>query len=147
MRLKSMLLAGALTLTLLLSGCGARPLPQGVDEATAGSTAEEIVALLMAGDYQAVVDAFDPTIKEDISLTADDLNPVMEPVLNSGDYISTYKVMVVGSKSKDYDGEYVTVGIYCEHEKIDVIYELYFDTDLELIGLQTKQQRRSFFGN
>ena len=71
----------------------------------------------------------------------------MEPVLNSGDYISTYKVMVVGSKSKDYDGEYVTVGIYCEHEKIDVIYELYFDTDLELIGLQTKQQRRSFFGN
>ena len=44
------------------------------------------------------------------------------------------------------DGDFVTVGVYCEHEEVDIVYELSFDTDLELIGLDAKQKRKGLFG-
>ena len=80
------------------------------------------------------------------TLTADQVELVMVPVLDAGAYVSTYKIMSVGGQSSGYEGTYVTVGIYCEHEKKDIVYEMSFDTDLELIGLTADQQRKSLFG-
>jgi len=143
-------IAGLLALltlgSLLLSGCGARPVPEGIEEEAAGQAGQAIVELLLAGDYQSVVDSFDPAMRESLALTPEGIQKVVEPALNSGAYISTYKIMAVGGQSKGYDGEYVVVGIYCEHEKMDVVYEMSFDTELELLGLSSKQQRRSIFG-
>lgn len=147
MRVKSMLLAAVMAAGLLLTGCGARPLPEGIDEAAAGQAGEAIVELMLAGDRQGVIDAFDPAVRENLSLAPESLEPLLVPIQTAGNYVSTYKVMAVGGKSNDYDGEYITVGVYCEHEKIDVVYEMSFDMELELLGLQTKQQRRSLFGN
>ena len=143
-------IAGLLALltmsSLLLSGCSARPVPEGIEEEAAGQAGQAIVELLLAGDSQGVVDAFDPAMRESLALTAENIQSVAEPALNSGAYISTYKTMAVGGQSKGYDGDYVVVGIYCEHEKIDVVYEMSFDTDLELIGLDAKQKRKALFG-
>ena len=147
MRIKCMLLAAAMSLSLLLTGCGTRPIPEGVDQDAAGKAGEAIVELMLAGDRQGVVDSFDSTVRDNLALTPESIDPLLVPVQTAGAYVSTYKVMVVGGKSDDYAGDYITVGIYCEHEKIDVVYEMSLDMELELLGLQTKQQRRSLFGN
>ena len=140
----------ALTLVLLsaalLSGCGARPLPDGIEEEAAGEAGKEIVQLLLAGNYQAVADAFDPTIRESLGVSAQLISDSISQVLDAGEYLNTYQVMAVGGQSKNYDGDFVTVGIYCEHEEVDIVYELSFDTDLELIGLDAKQKRKGLFG-
>ena len=136
-------LAAALT---SLSGCSARPLPEGLDEETCGQAGQAIVTMLLDGDYQGVVDAFDPDMRNSIGLTTQQVEAVMVPVIDAGAYLNTYQVMAVGGQSKNYDGEYITVGIYCEHEEKDVVYEMSFDTDLELIGLDAKQKRKGLFG-
>ena len=129
-----------------LSGCSARPLPEGLDEETCGQAGQAIVTMLLDGDYQGVVDAFDPDMRESIDLTTEQVEAVMVPVLDAGAYLNTYQIMAVGGQSKNYSGEYITVGIYCEHEEKDVVYEMSFDTDLELIGLTAEQKRKSLFG-
>ena len=146
MKRKIAALLAVLMLVTSLTSCGARPVPEGVDEEAAGKAGEAIVALMLDGDCQGVVDAFDPDMREKLALTADQVELVLAPVLDAGAYVSTYKVMVVGGKSSGYDGEYITVGIYCEHEKTDIVYEMSFDTDLELIGLTAEQQRKTIFG-
>ena len=146
MKRKIAALLTALTLMLGLTSCSVHRLPEGVSEEDAAKAGEAIVALLMAGDYQGVVDAFDPDMREKLALTADQVELVMVPVLDAGTYECIYKIMTVGGKSSGYDGMYVTVGIYCEHEEKDIVYEMSFDTDLELIGLTADQQRKSLFG-
>ena len=136
----------ALILMLGLTSCSVHRLPEGISEEAAAEAGEAVVALLLAGDYQGVVDAFDPDMREKLALTADQVELVMVPVLDAGAYVSTYKIMSVGGQSSGYEGTYVTVGIYCEHEKKDIVYEMSFDTDLELIGLTADQQRKSLFG-
>jgi len=139
------LLLSALALFALLSGCSARPLPDGISQEAAGQAGQAIVDLLLAGNYQGVVDSFDPEMRQSLSLTAGLVETSISPVLDAGAYISTYQIMAVGGQSKNYDGDFVTVGIYCEHEEVDVIYEMSFDTDLELIGLDAQQKRKGLF--
>ena len=139
------LLASA-ALFSLLTGCSARPLPDGVDQDAAGEAGKAIVALLVERNYQGVVDSFDPTMRESIGLTAEMVESSIAHVLDAGAYLNTYQVMVVGGQSKGYEGDFITVGIYCEHEDVDIIYEMSFDTDLELIGLDAKQKHKALFG-
>ena len=144
---RSLAAALALAATLIsLSGCSARPLPEGMDEASCGQAGQAIVSMLLDGDYQGVVDAFDPEMRESIGLTTEQVEAVMVPVLDAGPYLNTYQVMAVGGQSSSYDGELIVVGIYCEHEDKDVVYEMSFDTDLELLGLTAEQKRGSLFG-
>jgi len=143
------ILAAALALTATLSslsGCGARKLPAGMEEESCGQAGQAIVDMLLAGDYQGVADSFDPAIRDSLSLTAEMVETSISPVLDAGAYLNTYQIMAVGGQSENYDGEFVTVGIYCEHEEVDIVYEMSFDTDLELIGLDAKQKRKGLFG-
>ena len=143
-RLTAVIMSVLLLLTLL-PGCGARPLPDGIDEESAGQAGQAIVDLLLAGDYQGVVDAFDPEMRDSLNLTAELVETSISPVLDAGAYLNTYQVMAVGGQNKNYEGSFVTVGIYCEHEEVDVVYEMSFDTDLELIGLDAQQKRKGLF--
>ena len=130
-----------LAAVLLLSGCsGARRLPEGMDEETVGEAAREIVALLLAGDYQAVADAFRPDLREEYSVTADSIREMMDTVSEAGGYVKTNETLVVGGKSKNFDEPYAATAVYCEHESKDVIYEISFDTDLNVIGLRAKKR-------
>ena len=63
------LLAAALLAVLLLAGCGTRPLPSGMEEEAVGQAGQEIVEMLVARDYQGVVDAFRPDIAEELGVT------------------------------------------------------------------------------
>ena len=133
----------ALTLILglsLLSGCGMRPLPQGMEEETAGEAGRAIVALLAAEDYQAVADAFRADIREELNITAQAIEEVMEVIAEAGPYVSTDQTLAVGGTSDSFDEPFAMVSVYCEHESKDVIYTLSFDTDLVLINLAVKQK-------
>ena len=46
------LLTAAVLSALLLSGCGARPLPSGMEEEAVGQAGQDIVEMLVAQDYQ-----------------------------------------------------------------------------------------------
>ena len=139
-------LLAALTALTLLTGCSARPLPGGMTEEACGEAGKAIVQLLLDGDYQGVADAFDPEMRAALNVTAELVETSISPVLDAGAYLNTYQVMAVGGQNKNYDGDFVTVGIYCEHEDVDVVYEMSFDTDLELIGLDAKQKHKGLFG-
>ena len=140
-KLRISLLALALIFALsLLSGCGMRPLPQGMEEETAGEAGRAIVALLAAEDYQAVADAFRADIREELNITAQAIEEVMEVTAEAGPYVSTDQTLAVGGTSDSFDEPFAMVSVYCEHESKDVIYTLSFDTDLVLINLAVKQK-------
>ena len=140
-KLRIPLLALALIFALsLLSGCDMRPLPDGMEEETAGEAGRAIVALLAAEDYQAVADAFRADIREELNITAQAIEEVMEVIAEAGPYVSTDQTLAVGGTSDSFDEPFAMVSVYCEHESKDVIYTLSFDTDLVLINLAVKQK-------
>jgi len=133
-RLSPLLLA----LALLLASCSARPLPDGMDEDSTGEAARSVVAQLNAGDFQGVAGAFREDLAEEFGVTAEAIRDIMETASGAGAYVKTERTLAVGGKSDSFDEPYAAVAVYCEHEEKDVIYEMSFDTSLNLIGLQVK---------
>ena len=138
----SAVLALALCLSMSLSGCSqAKPLPEGMDQETVGNAAKEVVSQLIAGEYQTVADAFRDDMQEEYSVTAQTIADVMATVEDAGAYVRTEEVLVLGGQSKTFEEPYAAVAVYCEHENKDIVYEMSFDLDLELIGLAAKQKK------
>lgn len=137
----SILLAGALTLSMLLTGCSkAKPLPDGMDQDEVADAAQAVVELLLDKEYQAVVDTFRPDLKEKYNITADSIEALMDTVAEAGPFVKMEETLVLGGKSKDFPDPYAAVAIYCEHEEEDVVYEMSLDTNLTLLGLAAKQK-------
>lgn len=142
---KRVLLLG-LTLLLsigLLSACGkpeGSPLPEGMDEEVVLNAGREIVALLNAGEYQAVVDR----LRDDVAaggarpLKAEDMEKVMEAVSKAQAYVEETDAMATGQSNKDFDEDFAEAVIFAKHEKKNVRYRIAFDTDMNLIGIQVK---------
>ena len=138
----SAVLALALCLSMSLSGCSkAKPLPEGMDQETVGNAAKEVVSQLIAGEYQTVADTFRDDMQEEYSVTAQTIADVMATVADAGAYVRTEEVLVLGGKSDAFDEPYAAVAVYCEYENKDIVYEMSFDLDLELIGLAAKQKK------
>ncbi len=138
----ALVLALALTLSLALTGCGTRPLPEGMEEASVGETAEGLLALLLDRDYQGVADAFRGDMKERYQITGETVQAAMEAVEDAGGYVRTTDILAVGGKkSKSFDEPYGVAILYCKHEEKDVVYEFSLDTDLNLIGLAVKPKK------
>ena len=127
--------------SLLLSGCTkASPLPEGMDQDVVGEKAREVVALLIAEDYQSVADLFRADMKETYSVTGETVENLMATVSEAGAYVNTEETLVLGGENKNFDEPYAAVAVYCEHEKKDVVYEMSFDMELNLIGLAAKKK-------
>ena len=134
-KLKTLLVLVLAASTLLLSGCGAKRVPDGMDEEALGELGRQIVTHLVNDDYQAVVDAFDPDTREQYHIDVDAVTSVMTPISKAGAFVQFYRVLVVGGASDNYDGDYAVVAVQCEHEEDDVIFEMSVNTDMALIGL------------
>lgn len=142
-KLRISLLALALILGLsLLSGCNmsVRPLPEGMEEETAGEAGRAVVALLMEENYQAVADAFRADVREELKVTAQAIEEVMKVTEGAGPYVNTYRTLAVGGDSDSFDEPFALVSVCCEHESKDVIYTMAFDTDLVLINLAVEKK-------
>ena len=137
----SAVLALALCLSMTLSGCSkAKPLPDGMDQETVADAAREIISQLIAGEYQAVADAFRDDMQEAYSVTDKTIEDMMATVEEAGAYVKTEEILVLGGKSDSFDEPYAAVAAYCEHTEKDIVYEMSFDLELELIGLAAKQK-------
>ena len=133
----SLALAAALAVSML-SGCTkAIPLPEEMDQDKVASAAQAIVEQLLEEDYQAVVDAFRPDLKEQYGVTVQMIEDLMATVEDAGAFVGMGETLVLGGKNKEFDEPYAA---YCEHEEDDVMYEMSLDVDLELLGLAAKKR-------
>lgn len=139
MKKRFVLLAAALGVLLLLSGCkvSGNPLPEGMEEETVLSEGREVAALLNSEGWQEVYDLLRDDAKETSSPEA--IQSYMEERLDkAGAYKSEDEAMATGQKLKDTGEEYGTAVLYCKHEKKSVIYRIAYSTDMELMGIEIK---------
>ena len=129
----------ALVLALALTGCkGSKPLPEGMDLEKTGEAGRQLATMLTEGDYQGVLDQFDPDMLSQYQITADDLGELMASTEECGAFKEITDTVCVGTEAKEFEGTFASVTVYCEHEDGDVIYVFSLDTDLSLLGLQLK---------
>ena len=127
-----LLLVLGLVSVLLLSGCEGKPLPDGMDEQTLLSSGQEVVDLLMAGEYQQVYDRFRDDVRE--GLTVDNVKNLMESeTKDAGEFEKVRDTLATGSTQGEPHGIAV---IYCKYTKDDVRFRVAFDPDMALIGLE-----------
>ena len=135
MRWKAAALAGLLI--LLLCGCEGNPLPAGMDEDALFSAGQEILLLVVDGDYDAVRAAF----REDVAgtLTAADIEELAAKQLEgAGEYRQITDRMATGQSS---GGEHYGVAVfYCDFTKDNVLFRLAFDPDMALIGMEIQKK-------
>lgn len=132
----------ALFLMLSLAGCGGKPLPEGMDETALLDAGREIVALLNAGDYQAVYDQM--RADGQAASTVEDIQHAMEDLLAQvGAYKKETDCMATG-QTLDSGEAYGTAVLYCKHEKKSVVYRVAFSAQMELMGFTVGKQ--SLFG-
>ena len=128
-------LAAALSLSMLLTGCEAKPIPDSMDETQVTDAAQVIVEQLLNEEYQAVADAFRADLKTEYNVTAQTIEEMMERIEKAGEFVATDEILVRGGRNKDFKEPYAAVTIYCEHEKDDVVYDMSLDENLALLGL------------
>jgi len=126
-----------LLLLAALSGCSAKPLPEGFSADDVGTRAEEIVGYASAGDFESVV----AQLRSDLSgaVTADQLAEGWRPTYERvGAFESVKRVAFSGTADASTGEEYAVAQLLCSHEKGDVLYTLSFDAELNLVGLYLK---------
>lgn len=136
MRKKLIALSLAAVLCLLcLAGCEGKPLPDGMDEETLLSSGQEVVDLLIGGEYQQVHDRFRSDIQD--GLTVDNVKNLMETeTKDAGTFEKVKDTLATGSTEGEPHGIAV---IYCEYTEKNVRFRVAFDPDMALIGLEIGQ--------
>ena len=138
-KIRVLALTLVLALALALTGCdSAKPLPEGMDLEETGAAGRELATMLMEGDYQGVLNKFDADTLKEYEITTDTLSELMASTEECGAFKEITDTVCVGDKSKNYEGLFASVTVYCEHEDGDVIYVFSLDTDLSLLGFQLK---------
>ena len=138
-KIRVLALTLVLALALALTGCrGAKPLPEGMDLEETGAAGRELATMLMEGDYQGVLDKFDPDMLKEYEITTETLSELMAATKECGAFKEITDTVCVGAEAKDFEGTFASVTVYCEHEEDDVIYVFSLDTDLSLLGFQLK---------
>ena len=122
-------------LLLVLAGCGGNPLPEGREEQTLLAAGWEVADQMIAGDYGAVAERF----RADVAVTEEDLRALMETALEgAGDYVQHEDGMVTGQES---GGEqYGVAALLCRYREAKVLFRVAFDPNMELIGMEVRQQ-------
>jgi len=134
--LKKLLLSLVLC-ALLLTGCEAKPLPEGMEEDTVIRAGQEIVNLLVDEDYEEVAGRFRSDVAA--SVTPEIVRNLMEDAtLGLGIYEGRTDAMATG---RTVDGvDYGEAVILCEYKKGDVLFRIAFDTDMTLVGMEISEK-------
>lgn len=131
------LLVSLLMCLLVLTGCAAQALPEGMTEDEVIKAGQEIVNLLVAEEYEEVALRF----REDVaaSVTAETVQKLMEDAtLGLGIYDGRIDAMATG---RTVDGvDYGEAVILCEYKKGDVLFRVAFDTDMTLVGMEISEK-------
>ena len=126
-----------LALSLGLIGCASSPLPEGFDAEEVGSSAEELVGLATAGDFDSIVGALREDLKS--SITVDQLKEGWAPAYEkAGAFEKVTKTVLSGTKDQATGEEYAVAQVQVKHANASLVYTLSFDKDMMLVGLYLK---------
>ena len=121
----------ALLMLSLLSGCRGTPLPEGMDEEELLSAGQEVVELLVAGEYQAVYDLFREDIRS--TLTVEQIQALFQEMLEeAGALEGLDDSRVQGSTEGEPHG---IAELYYDFAHDTVRFRVAFDLELQLIGV------------
>ena len=126
-----------LAMSLSMVACASNKVPEGFDQDELGTTAEEIVGLATAGDYDSIILALREDLKT--SITADQLKEGWASIYEkAGAFDSITKTVFSSTKDKTTGEEYAKVQVIAKHENANLTYTLSFDKNLALVGLYLK---------
>ena len=120
---------------VLLAGCQGKPLPAGMEEDAVLDAGRAVVMQLVRGEYDAVAEQF----REDVPAEGAQLQELLETAAaKAGAYKEIDDAMATGRES---DGEEFAVAVVlAKYERRRVLFEIAFDTDMELIGLRIQKK-------
>ena len=126
-----------LALSVGMMACAGGKLPEGFDKDELGSSAEEIVGLATAGDYDSILGALRDDLKSGV--TADQLKEGWASIYEkAGAFDSITKTVFSSTKDKTTSEEYAVVQVMAKHANANLVYTLSFDKNLALVGLYLK---------
>lgn len=117
---------------LLLTACGAQPLPEGFDEETVKAEAQRAIEYFNDHDYQSIIDMGSDAFQE--AITAENFTSQSEPYHEKcGAFRELAKTIVVGNvdqQTQESFGGVVMVGSY---EEGTIQFTIAFDEDMKLV--------------
>jgi hypothetical protein len=123
----------AAILTLTMAACAAKSASESEEE-TAIKRAKEIVDIVNTRDYEAIYNTFPEDTKK--LTTVEGIKAAFQPTLDTLGAFVRYKSTEFLDFEKD-GTRILDVYVETEYDNVTHIYEVSFDTDLNLIGFHT----------
>jgi len=133
-----------LAMSLLLSGCAAAPLPDGMDKQTVIAEGQEVLNELQAGEYELILARFREDIRtqKDKEITVDVIKQLVDEHIvpeEVGKFVKVGNAQAQGVGDPEAEPHGVAV-FHCKYEKEKVAFGFAFDVDMNLIGLSIARQ-------
>ena len=125
-----------LALVLILGGCVSESVPEGMDRETLLSSGQQVLLLMVEGDYEAI----HSLLREDqrAQTSVEDIRKAIEDQLCDAGLYKQIEDRMVTSLTKE--GEHYGVAVmYCEFSEEDVLIRAFFDTQMRLVGFALQQ--------
>lgn len=133
-RLISILLV--LSMLTVLSACAPK-IPNGYDETLLTSTAQNVVQLVNAGDYEAVISMLRDDMKSEV--TVEDLSLAYDgPIAKAGAFVNFKKVDFSVTNDQTTGETYCVVELKCEYENKTYDFNVTFNRAMKIVGLFMK---------
>lgn len=129
-RFITIVLAAVMTLTFAACAKSA----SGSDEDAAIKRAKEVVDIIHTKDYEAIYNAFGEDVRK--LTTIDGIKAAFEPILDTLGAFVEYKSTEKVTLEKD-ETEIIDVYVKTVYDNVTHVYEVSFDTELNLLGFHT----------
>ena len=125
-----------LGLVFFLGACAPKGLPEGFDEANVTAIAKEVIVQMSEGDFEAVVEQFNPEMKKALDAKAleDSVGGMLKDL---GDFKGHKKVSITSSKNEEI-GEFAVAIITSTYENGNATYTISVDKSDQIVGLYLK---------
>lgn len=126
-----------LTLAAVLTGCASNKLSDDYDEDEVKAKAEEVVNLVNARDYEAVIELIPEELRAE--LTVEGLKTAWDERLTEcGEFSKFSKEVILGQTMKDTGEELAVAVIVADYENDKAQFTLSFNKDMALVGCYMK---------
>lgn len=125
-------IAGVCMTILLLTACGAQPLPEQFDEETVKAEAEKAIEYFNNHDYQSIIDMGSDAFQE--LLTEENFAAQSEPYHEKcGDFQEIAKTIVLGNVNQETQESFGGVVMVGSYQEGTIQFTIAFDEDMKLV--------------
>lgn len=136
MRRKIGLILTIILILGVLSACGSNELPEGFVEEELVGQAQNVVALMSAGDYEGTAAMFSPAMAEQLDAAALE-SAVGEKLNELGEFDSFTSTSISGGSDKKI-GDFGVVVLVCKYQNGNAKYTISIDENDQICGLYLK---------